>query len=199
MISSLWLIIQNTYSWSTDLNTWIYKTISETTDTNELVTLVENIVLNPTIISTSQTSNTVTYSNCETWIITWINTDYSYNEINHWETWTWTWSEDITDWIKNYTTDITCNDWKISLENENEVISCNTNYWWNWSSCIDQDPPIITSVISSSLSCNNIRFTISANDLIWLHTTPYSFDWWITWQLLNYKDYIWTNLIKDQE
>lgn len=81
--------------------------------------------------------------------------------------------------------------------------SCISGYGYINGQCRDNTPPTITNITSSTVSCNILRFSINgANDNVWLHTQPYSFDGGITWQSSNTKDYtgstytINANLIK---
>ena len=83
------------------------------------------------------------------------------------------------------------------------TFDCKT--WYTWidgsSSCLDQTPPTITSIMATSPvtqpACNTVRFTIVwASDTVALHSTPYSFDGGTTWQTTSYRDYTGTSLTK---
>jgi len=247
-------VLQTAYSWSELADETIYADILSLTGTEDIVEFVDIVVLNETeyTSSSSPSSPSISYSNCDSWTIIWetySSIDYDYNELNHWVTTTWVWTESILNWTQEYTALIECSDWIISIDNEslwditcdswyaeqwwacvadecnwsipNNATSnassqsvswtwsynvtpwlctfvCNNNYTWDWnSSCTDQTPPVISSVNSSSPSCNTIRFTISASDVIWLNASAYSFDWWSSWQTSNYKDYSSTSLTKN--
>lgn len=72
--------------------------------------------------------------------------------------------------------------------------TCNSAWTKEWNECRDKTAPTITNITSSNVSCNVLRFSINgANDLIWLHSAPYSFDGWNTWQAGNTKDFSGSN------
>jgi len=81
------------------------------------------------------------YTNCDAWSISWITypVTYTYSLINHNNTTTWTNSIWITEWSKDYTATISCNNWTISISDENEIISCNVWYVENAWSCIPDE------------------------------------------------------------
>lgn len=135
-------LILNTYSWSIDLkNSWIYKTIVSTTDSNQLIKLIEQTVLNKSSNSNINTNNnnnninnnTGTILNCNLWNINWntyTNISYSYNNLLNWETKTWTWTENITNWLNEYTADINCNNWILTISNEQKNLKlCDIDFY----------------------------------------------------------------------
>ncbi len=188
-------------TWQTSCNTvtaWYYTSWwTSTTRTTQTQCEVNNYctawVKTPCPVWTSSPIWSTSLSNCITNTYTvswtfWVNAN--------WATITWCGKSTIADtnWNFSIQADYWTNCQNITASRTN--FSCITSTNWpnnltldfssvSWS-CSDVTPPTITSVTSSSSACNSITFTINwASDVIWLHSTPYSFDWWATWQAWN--------------
>lgn len=126
-------------------------------------------------------SSSPTYNNCEWWSQSW----YTYTWINHNQTKPLTKEETIPNWTRNYWAEATCNDWVITITNEQTNISCTSWYVEQWWNCV-QD--ICWQNIPTNWQSNATSQTVSQN---WTYnTTP----WVCTFTCnANYTYDTWTN------
>jgi len=182
--------IISAYSW-TSLVWWGWWTYSDIlwSSSSSYVNIVDNLLSVNTYIS----SNT---SNCNWWTKVWEKyplVTYSYPNINHWSTWVWTWQILITNWEKNYTSDIKCYNWSTYISNENENLvcnnwlsvppTCNIAWWYTYSSTYKQCVHYSTTPVQNPTSCK-VYLYITFNSFCADDWRAYNLTvapWWSVW------------------
>ena len=182
------LALIDAYSWSLLASEWIYKEIVETSWTDNLIALVDDIVLNPTTYASTSWWET-TPINWICWIDNWW--DFSSTPTNLCDSWTesivtdnWEWSTyDWTCiWIDWWTTDNCsanhlaasypwCDTWDITFWSYT-IAWCNVwaTTWTEYALCVD------------SATCTTARvwnyYQFGKSDSSWINWDPwYSYDW----------------------
>lgn len=185
--------LQIAYSWSIIKSVWEIWEIIHTRNKDILAKAIINNLLwwsvGTTISNWSSSSPTPTYSSCnvtETQWITYNTVTYTHNTLNHLETKTWIATSSISNWEENYTANISCNNWVISISNENLTINCDTNYVLDWWLCVlnQCNWSIPTNWLSNATS-QDIWTSWTYNTTPWLCTYTYqdwyhTEDWWNT-------------------
>jgi len=180
--------IMSTYSWQTFWNNPVYRQILST-PTNNYWKLVDSYLY------PWKNSTKTTFTNCSWWTINWITyawVSYSYWDILHNDMWTWTWQIIITNWSKNYSSNISCYDWEIIISDETENIICNNwvyvqptcPSWYTYSSTYKQCVNYSIISLQNPTQCKvyvAINHVFLATDW-WVHvhnltTSP----WWTVW------------------
>ena len=176
------VIIKNAYTGSSLVNKLPYNLVLETNEVNDLVEFVDEIVL---WWKTSYTSNKKIYKNCEFWTVewtvySWIN--YEYIDLFHNESINWTKTQSITNWTKDYSSSILCNDWIILISNEQENIVCDSSYIVQWWVCIldECSGTIVNNWISNSTSqwiSNSRTYNINPWKCTFKCNNNYTWNW----------------------
>ena len=130
--------LQWAYTWTSLATTDIYKDLlAVTNDDDEIEKYVDFVVLNNWTYSSS--SNTDIILDCSSSTVTWIiNNDitYIYGDINNSKIITWTWTKIIDFWTQEFTADILCDSWNVTISNElGSSIICNNGYILDWIRC----------------------------------------------------------------
>jgi prepilin-type N-terminal cleavage/methylation domain-containing protein len=172
--------IRAAYAWTVLAHRSLYKTILDMPD-DELEELINNIVLKWKIPANDPTS----FMACESSTIDWVDYSeitYNYAWLDNWETVTWNWSSAITDWTKNYTWDISCDDWEVEITNEIETIDCDPWFIEQWWVCVVNDClwTIVTNWTSNALT-ETSSSSWTYNETPWVCTficnATYHWDW----------------------
>lgn len=105
-------------------------------------------------IVTNWTISTPSDANCISWNYSssWTQVYNLPSLISNWTSYSWVTNILVANWSRIFSANLNCNNWIITISGETVVNNCNTNYSWDWNSCIKAG----SSMASAWLWCKDI-------------------------------------------